>query len=97
MAQTDKHGRYWYNKRWRKKHPDKRNKEKNKYYRQFEKNARNGNQDWPVGHMDAILAPDRPRDRVLSGQLGRTVLAIQIMRSKIKKEIAAGEAGLSRA
>lgn len=40
-------------------------------------------QAWDQAHDKAITAPDRPADIVLAAQLNRSVVAIQVRRSRI--------------
>lgn len=47
--------------------------------------ARNHRDVWPSGHINRILAPDRPSDEVLAKELGRTIVAIKVQRSLHKK------------
>ena len=74
---------YEYNKIWRKKHPDTWQQEKKKYYDQFDKNAVNSREPFTVDEINLIMAHSMP-DRELSVKIGRTVRAIQAMRSKVK-------------
>lgn len=48
--------------------------------------ARNRHKEWTEKEIETILAEDRPTDRELSAQIGRSMRAIQIKRSKITKE-----------
>ena len=74
--------KYEYIKAWRKRHPDKWNEEKKKYYSQFS-NAPNDHERYSDDEFKMILEHNIP-DRELSKQIGRSVRAIQIMRSRLK-------------
>jgi hypothetical protein len=89
---------YEANKRWRKRHPEKVNKyrrdhpEKNneynkRNYRQTECNNWNRGKLWLPEEDSRITSPLKQTDRTLSGQLGRSVKAIQKRRYKLKKAI----------
>lgn len=39
---------------------------------------------WMESEIIEILSPDRPCDRITSQRIGRTILAIQVMRAKLK-------------
>lgn len=58
-----------------------------KYYSQGARGRGACNQDeaWTEGEIEAITAPDRPRDAVLSVALDRSIRAIQIKRSRVKR------------
>ena len=75
---------YTRNKVWRLRHPEKRYAGKKRYCERMRQNCSNKNQEWTLAEMKAIMAPDRPNDRILSESLGRSVQAIQDMRSKIR-------------
>ena len=74
---------YEYNKTWRKKHPDEWQQDKKRYYDQFKKNAVNDHEKFTDDEINLIMAHSMP-DRVLAAKIGRTVRAIQVMRSKVK-------------
>lgn len=46
--------------------------------------GRNHREQWTHREIEKILAPDRPDDHALSVQLGRSVSAIRVMRSKMR-------------
>lgn len=56
-----------------------------KRYYDKTKNAGNRWQPWTVAEIDAIMAHEKS-DAELSKELGRGIRAIQVKRSKIKKE-----------
>lgn len=76
--------RYEYNKKWRQENPEAWQEQKKRYYKKHSK-ARRKRLIWATDEEKAITASDRPCDVVLSQKLGRTVLAIQIHRSRMKK------------
>jgi hypothetical protein len=69
---------YKSNKSWRKKHPKRWQKQKARYYRQFEADAHNSYQIYTTREDDMILNKIYP-DRVIAGKIKRTVKAIQIV------------------
>ena len=71
-----------YGKRWRTNNPLKRNEMRKKNYAATRKGAVNSKRLWSGEEIIKIFSPDRPCDRVLANQLGRSVQAIQIKRSK---------------
>jgi hypothetical protein len=73
---------YEYNKKWRLRNPDKRNKGKKINYSKTRKNAKNTGRPWGDHEVRRIFSTDRPSDRELSVELGRSVQAIQVKRSK---------------
>ena len=76
---------YRANKRWRKKHPETRYAGKSRYYernRANPRNVRNAGTKWTVLEIRLVTSHDRPCDRILSSQLGRSIVAIQQMRHK---------------
>ncbi len=75
---------YQVNKRWRKNHPDRRRRDKNRHYDTGEGPKHNEYQSWGQAEDRAITASNRPTDRVLAVQLGRTVRAIQNRRNVVK-------------
>jgi hypothetical protein len=73
---------YKYNKDWRLRNPHKRQSGKQRNYAQTQ-GAENTGAIWSDSEMEAILADDRPHDRVLAAKLGRSVQAIQVKRAKL--------------
>ncbi len=73
---------YATNKKWRKENPEKRYKEKSLYYRRTRVGCKNKNKPWKPLERRLIAASWRPSDRVLGHFLGRSIQAIQVMRSK---------------
>jgi len=71
------------NKKWRLKHPEERNKQRKRYYKQFQ-NAKNSRKRWSPEDIDEVLF-SHPCDRDLSHEIGRSVQAIQVKRSKLWK------------
>jgi ParB/RepB/Spo0J family partition protein len=59
-----------------------------------ERVPRNHRDEWSMSHLDQIVAADRPSDRELSKKLGRTVIAIQVMRTQLRKK--KGKGGIRR-
>jgi hypothetical protein len=74
-----------YNKQWRKNNLEKWQKMKKKYYDQF-RPAINERQPY-TDHDDVMICTSRLSDRDLHEILGRSVEAIQVRRSKIRKRI----------
>ncbi len=74
--------RYEANRRWRLAHPERRNKQRRTYYAQFTDLAVRGRYPWTSAEIERIIAPDRPPDRELAAELGRTVRAVQSARGK---------------
>jgi len=74
---------YEQNKRWRKKNPAKRLAGKTRYYAQTQ-GAPNTGKHWTMTEVERITATDRPTDRELYTELGRSVKAIQIKRVRSK-------------
>jgi len=77
--------RYEYNKRWRIKNPLARNVQRQRYYHKHSSGPKGGD-DWTLKDEQIILDPNRPCDVILSQNLGRSVRAIQIKRSRIKNK-----------
>ena len=72
------------NRRWRKANPAKWNATKKRNYDRGS-HTHNGGDSWTVREMDRIVDSDKPTDRELSKELGRSVMAIQVMRCRIRK------------
>jgi len=79
------------NSTWSKKNPQKRYAIRRNYYQSVfldPKNTRNAYESWTLGDLQLIIALDRPSDRTLSAQIGRSISAIQIQRfHQNKKEV----------
>jgi hypothetical protein len=75
---------YEYNKTWRHRHPSIRNRGKTSYYRRLAKNRINKGKRWSKKHKRLVIAHEYT-DRLLAQMLGRSVQAIQILRTKLKK------------
>lgn len=73
---------YSANKKWRLAHPEKRYTGKKRYYAQFQ-GGENSGKTWTSEEMD-LLTTFEGTDRELSAKIGRSVQAIQGMRSKVK-------------
>jgi len=71
------------NKNWRRKNPGAWRKCKRRYYAQFEKGAYNAGKEWTSQDKKRIVAQNRPPDRILAAKLGRSVCAIQKVRSRL--------------
>ncbi len=74
---------YKSNKAWRKEYPLKWQLTKQRYYKQFQKNAHNRGRIWSLFDV-AIVMGKFDTDRNLSKQLGRSVKAIQCLRVRMK-------------
>jgi hypothetical protein len=70
----------------RRKNQAQRNKQRHDNYHQTAF-ARNSHQEWTVAHLERITSPDRPCDRVLSKEMGRSVSSIQTQRYFLKKKL----------
>lgn len=79
-------GSYESNKIYRKKYPERRNIERQKYYDQFSGKDINFNhrQFWTISELN--LLDVNITDRELHWLIGRSVKAIQVKRARIKKE-----------
>ena len=79
-------GSYESNKIYRKKYPERRNIERQRYYDQFSGRDINFNhwQPWTVSELNLLDA--NITDRKLHKIIGRSVKAIQVKRARIKKE-----------
>jgi len=74
---------------WYKKNPRKRYEIRRQYYHSvfFDPiNTRNARQQWTLKDENFITDPDRPDDRTLSAQIGRSLSAIQIRRVRLNKK-----------
>ena len=71
------------NKKWRSKNRDKVNEQKKRNYKQTVRNAHNYKKQWTKEEEKMIL-DHNISDRELAEQLGRSVQAIQVRRSKLK-------------
>lgn len=72
------------NRRWRQANPKKWSAYQRRYYERGN-HTHNGGDSWTTHEMDRIVDPDKPSDRELSKELGRSMRAIQIMRCRIRK------------
>jgi len=75
-------------KAWRRTHTESRNQSRKRNYDKNRKqkwNVRNKYRPWGPSELRRISDPRRPKDRLLSAQLGRSVQAIQAARAKHKK------------
>ena len=71
-------------KRWRDKNPKKVQEFREKYYKKPQRVEKEG-LDWTAEEIKLIMSKTDLSDRELSEQLGRSVLSIQVRRSKEKK------------
>lgn len=71
------------NNKWRAKYPEKRTELRKRNYGISRKTARNSKHFWSVYDLEAVVRHDVP-DRELGKRIGRSVQAIQVMRSKMK-------------
>ncbi|MFA5051862.1 MAG: hypothetical protein WC544_02240 [Patescibacteria group bacterium] len=72
---------------WRRNHKEKRRKQRQAYHernRANPYNVRNQRVIWSDKEKRIILAKNRPSDRTLSRQLGRSIKAIQMQRYKCR-------------
>ena len=77
---------YKSNKLWRKNHNETWQAGKARYYKQFEDGAYNSRQRYTTQEDDMIINK-KYIDRVIAKKIKRTVKAIQIRRTRLKKEI----------
>ena len=77
---------YEINKKWRKKNNNIWQKGKKRYYDKSIKTAYNEKQEWTIKDINLIMIR-KDTDSNLSKQIGRSVKAIQIKRSRIKNNI----------
>jgi hypothetical protein len=70
--------------RWRRKHRENWNEIKRRNYQKGALWQQNAGQIWTAEEDAMILDPNRPFDRELAKQLGRTILAIQAERHCLK-------------
>jgi hypothetical protein len=70
------------NKKWRDRNRPAYEAGKKRYYAQFRDGATNSGKEWTTAELEAITAPDRPSDRELAKELGRSVQAIQVARGR---------------
>lgn len=71
---------YMYQKRWRRKHPEKRYADRRKYYRKTAF-AANSRQRWTLKEIEMVLE-HRVSDSELAAEIGRSVQAIQLVRHR---------------
>lgn len=76
---------YEYNRTWRHRHPGTRLAGKKRNYA-LTQGAPKTRQPWTSADLDRVTADDRPIDRVLSTELGRSVQAIQQARWRATQE-----------
>ena len=73
---------YKNNKAWRKRNNATWQKEKRKYYKQFEVGASNSHQRYTIREEDMIINKKYP-DRVIARKIGRSIKAIQVRRARL--------------
>lgn len=73
---------YKHNKAWRKRCNSIWQKGKQRYYKQFEKEAHNNRQRYTIKEIDMIINK-KYLDRDIAKRIGRTVKAIQVKRAKL--------------
>jgi hypothetical protein len=76
-------GGYAAMKDWRNRNRDTWNGAKRRNYEKGAAHQHNAHRHWTKQEDQAIMAPDRPRDRELARVLGRTVQAIQVRRTRL--------------
>ena len=77
--------KYERNRTWREKYPSQWRASKKRNYDKGAVDCINSGQIWTRTENLRILAIGRPRDRILSLEIGRSVRAIQKQRSLIRK------------
>ena len=75
---------YKNNKAWRKRNNATWQKEKRKYYKQFEVGAYNNRQRYTIREINMII-DKKYSDRVIAEKIKRTVKAIQVKRVRLNK------------
>ena len=83
---------YKNNKIWRKRHSETWQNQKKRYHKQFIAGAFNGQQRYTIREDDMILNK-KYLDRVIAKKIGRTVRAIQIRRTRLRKAIQIATSG----
>lgn len=78
--------RYLHNKKWRNKNRQTFNRGKARNYAKGATNQKNAKTVWTASENKCITDPRRPIDRKLAKKLGRTVQAIQIQRSRLRRK-----------
>lgn len=76
---------YRYQKKWRQRYPEKRQRSTRRYYakhREHPENQTRTGRPWSKMEVLLITARARPTDPVLARQLGRSVQAIQVKRNR---------------
>lgn len=76
---------YATNKKWRQKYPEKRRKATRLYYKKLSTGSSRHKSKWMKEEEKIILSPLKPTDRILSKLFKRSVNAIQVHRSKLKR------------
>lgn len=74
-----------YTKPWRKRNRDLFNLMKKRNYAKGAEGVTKTKQPWTDSEIDEIVASDRPCDRILAKKISRSVQAIQVMRSRLRK------------
>jgi hypothetical protein len=72
------------NKRWKLKHPEKHREGKKRNYASTARNNPNHHQEYTI-REDKLILNSPLTDRELHHEIGRSVQAIQVRRSKLKK------------
>jgi len=75
---------YKNNKVWRKRHNAIWQKGKQRYYKQFEKDAYNSRQRYTIDEINMIMNK-KYSDRIIAEKIGRTIKAIQVLRVRLNK------------
>ena len=83
---------YKNNKIWRKRRPKIWQKQKKRYHKQFVAGAFNGRQKYTT-REDNMILNKKYLDRVIAKKIGRTVRAIQIRRTRLRKAIQIATSG----
>jgi len=85
---------YQATKTWRKRHPKTWQRQKARYYennRNRKNCSRRSRQEWSAEEIDLIMMkPERRVDQELSEKMGRSVQAIQLKRSVLRKALTKG-------
>lgn len=78
---------YSSNKRWRRRNPGAWNDSKKRNYERGAVNTENEKRRYAPEELERIIASDRPCDRQLAIELGRSVQALQVKRSYLMKKV----------
>lgn len=76
-----------------KKNPITKNAHRKNNYARGRKNCQRAGKPWNFNELVSIIVSDRPRDRKLAEKIGRSVQAIQVMRTRLNNGVVSLAAG----